>query len=363
MTAARLATVLAAIAAGCANGDGDPARKASSGPGDVSSGAGKENHVFEVKSSADLQQLPIEYMRLWSKGSPGQLDVTIAPGTVLQPTGWTLEPEHPGQGEARIDVVIHGAGAVLPAPDRVFAHSLTLEDVVMTGARSGPSELRVSSAFTMRRTALIDVRLTDPNWQGGLLEIFADGGHHIGTGVTIEDCWFVRNFQTDKPAKLLLLTQRGEDAGYFDKVRVIRSAFLGNAFGADLGVEYAKAVTIDDSLFFRNWTGDGSELTCSHCEAVVVNGSVFALERAEQVAARERTQPVLLKGSRVLARDWKPGARLPPALDPATADQMAARDGFAGEAAALEAIGAATAQPLRLPAPDAFAKLARAFSG
>lgn len=363
MKSGRVVALAAAIAAGgCASGDSDPRRQppVSSSAGER---AGKESHVFEVKSSADLPRLRIEYMRLWSTGSPGQLVVQIAPDAGLTPTGWALEPERPGEGDALIDVVIKGGGGVLPLPDRVFAHSLRLEDVILTGGRSGPSEIRVSTAFAMQRVMLVDARLTDPNWQGGFIEVFADGGKRTGTSVAIEDCWFVRNYQADRAAKMLSLTQRGEDAGYFDKVRVVRSAFLGNAFAADLAIEYARGVTIDGSLFFRNWTNEGTELACSHCEAVVVSGSVFALERADQVAALERTQPVLLKGSRVLARGWKKGAALPAGLDPSAADMMADRAGFAGEAAALEAITAATSQPLRVPGPDAFAKLAGAFAG
>jgi hypothetical protein len=300
-------------------------------------------------------------MRLWSKGAAADLVVQVAPDAGLTPTGWALEPEHPGEGEALIDVLIKGGGGVLPLPDRVFAHSLRMQDVILTGGRSGPSEIRVSTAFAMRRTMLVDARLTDPMWQGGLVEVFADGGRKTGATVTIEDCWFVRNYQSERPARMLSLTQRGADAGYFDKVAVARSAFLGNAFGADLAIEYARAVTIDGSLFFRPWSGDGAEIACSHCEGVVVSGSTFALERADQLAALDRTQPVLLRSSRVYARGWKPGAVLPPALDRSTA--VADRAAFAGEAAATEAIAAATAQPLRLPAADAFAQLARAFGG
>jgi len=353
----------AAAIAGCASSDSDPGRAGppvSSSHG-VAPGAGKESHVFEVKSSADLAQLRIEYMRLWSKGSPADLVVQVAPDASLMPTGWALEPEHPGEGEALIDVFIKGGGAVLPLPERVFARSLRMQDVILTGGRTGPSEIRVSNAFAMRRSMLVDARLTDPNGQGGFVEVFADGGPHTGADVTIEDCWFVRNYQADRPARMLSFTQRGEDAGYFTRVKVARSAFLGNAFGADLAVEYARAVTIEDSLFFRSWTGPGTEIACSHCEGVIATGSTFVLERADQAASVDRTQPVLLKSSRVFARGWKAGAALPPALDPSTAVED--RAAFAGEAAASEAIAAATAQPLHLPAADAFAKLARATGG
>jgi hypothetical protein len=350
---------LAVAIAGCASSDSDPG-PVSSGHG-AGQGAGKESHVFEVKSSADLPQLRIEYMRMWATGSPADLVVTIAPGADLQPTGWALEPEHPGEGKALIDVVIKGGGGVLPLPDRVFARSLRIQDVILTGGRSGPSEMWVSNAFAIRRSMLVDARLTDPRWQGGVVEIFADGGSHSGTDVSIEDCWFVRNYQSERPARMLSFTQRGQDAGYFSKVKVARSAFLGNAFGADLAVEYARAVSIEGSLFFRPWTGDGTEISCSHCEGVVVTGSTFALERADQAAAVEQTQPVLFQGSRVYARGWKAGAAPPAALDRST--EVADRAAFAGEAAAAEAITRATTQPLQLPAPDAFAALARAFGG
>ncbi len=353
---------LAAAITGCASSDGDPGRappvSSRDGAGD---GAGKESHVFEVKSSTDLAQLRIEYMRLWSKGAPADLVVQVAPDAALAPTGWALEPEHPGEGDAQVDVLIKGGGVVLPLPERVFARSFRIQDAILTGGRSGPSEIRVTTAFAMRRTMLVDARLTDPRWQGGFVEVFADGGRHTGTEVSIEDCWFVRNYQSERPARMLSLTQRGEDAGYFSKVKVARSAFLGNAFDVDLAVEYARGVSIEGSLFFRPWTGPGSEIACSHCEGVIVTGSTFAVERADQVASVDRTQPVLLGGSRVYARSWKPGGDIPPALDRST--ELADRAAFAGEAAASEAIAAATTQPLRLPGPDAFAKLARAFGG
>lgn len=361
----RPALVLGVLAAtACAGGDGDPERSAAPPGRPPAPTSGKESHVFEVKSSDDLPRLRIEYMRLWSRGTAGELRVTIAPGAgPLVGTGWSLEPEHPGEGDALIDVIITGAGGVLPLPDRVFAHSLTMEGVVFTGGRSGPSEIWIASGLTLRRSMLVDARLTDPVFQGGLIEVFADGGRRTGASVTIEDCWFVRNFQAERPARMLDLNQRGEDAGYFDKVRVARSAFLGNAFAADLAIQYASSVSVEDSLFFRSWTGPGSELFCSHCEAVVVTGSTFAVEKAEQVAALEKTQPVLLQGSRLFARGAGAGAALPPALDPQTAGQMAERAGFPGEAAATEAITSAVAQPLRVPPAEAFARLRAAAGG
>jgi len=357
----------AALVAGCANRDADPGGRGASSPSraerPLTSPRAKESHVFEVKTTDDLPRLRVEYMRLWSRGTPGELAVKIDPSAALQATGWALEPEHAGDGDALIDVVITGAGGVLPLPDRIFAHSLRLEDVVLTGGRSGPSEIRVATGFTMRRSMLIDGRLTDPHWQGGFIEVFADGGNRTAATVTIEDCWFVRNFQSERPARMIDFTQRGEDAGYFDKVRVVRSAFLGNAFAADLSVQYARTVSVEDSLFFRNWPGPGSEIACSHCEAVVVTGSTFAVEKAEQVAAVDKTQPVLLKSSRVLARGWKAGAALPAALDPATASQMADRAAFTGDAAVAEAITRAAAQPLRVPTAEAWTRLRAAFGG
>lgn len=356
----KAATLAIAALAACANGDAEP-RPSATKP-DPAHRATEESHVFEVKSSDDLGRLSTQYMAMWSSGFTGRLEVKVAPGAELQATGWGLEPEHPGTGEPRIDVVITGNGGVLPMPGRIFAHSLELDDVVLTGPRGGAAELRVTTGFTMRRSMLVDARLTDPNWTGGFIEVYADGGPRVGASVLIEDCWFVRNFQTDKPAKMLWLTQRGEDAGFFDKVQVARSAFLGNAFAADLAVQYARGVSIEGSLFFRNWSGPGSEISCSNCEAVVVSGSTFAVDSADQVAAVERTQPVLLKGSRVLVRGWKRGAAPPAALDSSAADLIADSAGFAGTAAASEAITAAAGQ-LRVPGRDAFAKLARAFGG
>ena len=162
----------------------------------------------------------------------------------------------------------------------------------------------------MKHCALIDGRATAPHYFDGLLAIFADGGRGSATKVDIEDSWFVRNYQADdkSSAQLLRLTQRGDDAGAFDPVRVVRSAFLGNAFGTDLEVQFGRAVTIEDSLFFRNWGGAGAELGCSDCRAVEVKGSRFVLETIDQLATVEHGPAIQLgEGTRVMVRDWKEG--------------------------------------------------------
>ena len=84
----RPALVLAAAlaAAACAGGDGDPERSAAPAGRPPATTSAKESHVFEIKSSADLPRLRIEYMRLWSRGTPGELAVKIDPSAALQAT-------------------------------------------------------------------------------------------------------------------------------------------------------------------------------------------------------------------------------------------------------------------------------------
>jgi len=320
--------------------------------------APKESRVFDVKSSNDLLSLNSEYARLWESGFDGTLEVNVGAGP-FTPIGWDLRPSTPS-GQARIDVVIRGGGAVFPFPGHVQARSLRLENLVLTGTRSGPTEIRVSTDFTMKRSMLVDGRFADPNFAGGYLEVFADGGKKVAAQATIEDCWFVRNFQTKAPMQMVSLLQRGEDAGYFERVRVRHSAFLGNAFAADLAVDFATSVAIEDSLFYRNWP-TGSELRLTSCGAVTVERSTFAVEKIDQVAAVDASPPVLVRGSRILVRDWKAGGKPPPALS-VSAGQIADRAAVgSADGVVAEVITALTTQPFKMPSPEVWQRVEAAF--
>ena len=180
---------------------------------------------------------------------------------------------------------------------------------------------------------VVEGRVNDPNLQGGYLEVFADGGAGVGARVTIEGSWFVRNHQSESPMALLGLLQRGPDAGFFESVSVSRSAFLANAFEADLSIDDARAVSVDGSLFYRSWPA-GTELRCRRCGAAEVKRSVLVLEKADQVARVEGGAAVVLTDATVQTRVASGGA--------AEIDQ---------------AVAALVTAPFRVPAPDLLDRL------
>ena len=348
----------AAAIAGCATRDSDhgsrnpphpPAAEKHRAP------APKETRVFDIKSSDDLLALDSQYSALWESGFEGTVEVNIGPGP-LAPSGWSL---HPGtaKGEPRIDLVLRGSGGVFPLPGRIRARSVRIENVILTGTRSAPAEIRVSTEFAMKRVMLVDGRFADPNFEGGWIEVFADGGKRSAARAAIEDSWFVRNYQLKAPMRLVSFLSRGEDGGAFERVRVAHSAFLGNAFAVDLGVDFATSVGIEDSFFYRNWP-TGSELRCASCGAVTVERSAFAVERLDEVASVEATPPVLVRGSRILLRDGKASAKSP-ALSVAAA-QIEER-GASADAAVAEIITGLTAQPLKMPSSDVWERLEAVF--
>ena len=143
MRAAVLALVC--LAGACATRDRDRgAAERQPAAGASQAQSAKESRVFQIQTTSDLGRLDGEYQRLWVSGWAGTLEVTIGPGPIEQ-TGWSLMPEKP-EGEARIDVVVRGSGGVLPLPGRVRARSLRLENLVVTGARIGPTEIRIASS-------------------------------------------------------------------------------------------------------------------------------------------------------------------------------------------------------------------------
>ena len=349
------------LVTGCPSRDREPSRGTSPSPraGAIDASAAKESRVFDIKTSDDLLALNGKYMELCSSGFDGTVEISVGPGPFTG-IGWGLTPEKAG-GECTIDVVIRGSGSAFPFPGHVRARSLSLDNVVITGPVAGGSEVRVSRGFSMKRSMLVDARLSDPNWAGGYLEVYAEGGRASPVRVDIEDCWFVRNFQTQIAASLLRLDTRGVSAGVFDQVNIRRSAFLGNAFAADVSVYLAQHVSVEGSLFYRTWAGAGAELRCASCGDVAISGSTFVVENLDQVAALEVTPAVTVKDSRVLVRGWKAGTS-PPAALAITPVQIADRQPFeAREAVVTEAITALTTSPLRAAPADLWKRVQDAF--
>lgn len=356
---------------GCGKHDAHPSEASSPGTGRPTTGKGpaqdaahKETRVFKVKDADDLLAVSSAYERMWNEGFDGTLEIDVGPAPIAD-SGFGLAPSSNKDRRPTIDVVIRGAGAAFSLSNQIRARSLRLENLALSYTGGIPLEIWVSTAFTMKHCALIDGRATAPQYHDGLIDVFADGGAGSATRVDIEDSWFVRNYQADdkSSAQLLRFTQRGDDAGDFDPVRVVRSAFLGNAFGTDLEVHFGRAVTIEDSLFFRNW-GAGAELGCSDCRAVEVKGSRFVLEAIDQLATVEHGPAIqLAEGTRVMVRDWKAGAKVPAAVTaPAGVVVDRAAFGSAGDAAVTGLIQKLTQAPLTVPGPEAWSQLEAAFA-
>jgi len=324
------------------------------------SAAGKERLVFEVKSSDDLLKLDDEYMKLWRTGFDGTLEVQVNPGS-YRPVGWALEPGGPG-GDATIDVVIRGNGAVIQLPGRIRARSLRLEDVVIAGGRVHGSEIHVSRDFTMLRSAMIEVSIDHHAAVGGYLEIFAEGGRKVRTNVTIEDCWFVGGWRHHERTVMWLvhlLQGCGSDAGSFDRVLVRRSIFLRNLVAASLRVAFARSVEVEDVRVHRPYP-IGVDLTCHNCRNVSVRNSTFVVDALDRIATVEATPPVVVKDSRILVKDAK-SARVPAALRVKRL-QLADLETFkAGDAVMAEAFATIRTEPLLMPGPDLRARVEAAF--
>jgi len=348
----------AALVAACSSHDREPttARVGS----DSAPAPRKENRVIDVKTQDDLYALRSRYMTMCSSGFDGSLEIRFGPGP-FAPVSWSLEPETP-TGTCKVDLVLRGGGLVLPFPGRIQARSVRLEDAIFTGASGAAATFLVEKDFTMTRTSWVDLRLAADHWPGSIIEIRAEGGKAKPTNVTIEDCWFVRNFQSDDyTSGLLGLVASGPSSGYFDQVAVRRSAFLGNAFMYDLNLSYSRVVTIEDSLFYRTWH-TGNEVRCAHCGDVTIKRSRMIVEKIDQVASVEDGTPIGLSDSKVMVRDWKGGAT--PSSISANAGQIVDRKPFeANEGVVSGAISQLTTQPLRAPAQDLWSKLAAAVGG
>jgi hypothetical protein len=320
----------------------------------------KARRAMEIKSAEDLLKLRTDYQEMWDAGFDGTLEVTIRAGT-YPAVGWALSPNPSSKrkGDApTIDVILRGP-ATIPAPGKVKARSLVIEELVLTGARSAPIELEVGKSFAMRRAALIDGRFGDPMYQGTFFEIRARGtkGSKAPVTVAIDDSWFVRNFQEAKPMAMVGLTSATEFPGYFEEVSIRRSAFLGNAFMSELAVDFARKVKIEDSIFYKTWPG-GTVLRFTSTADVTVKRCAFAVEEIGQVATVEETPPIAFEDSRIYARGWAPGQSPPPAL---RIDPPKIIDRKAFEPQEKPVAEAAKLPSTAVPPPELFKRIHAAF--
>src|SRR4029079_11515833 len=121
--------------------------------------AGKETHVFEVKSSDDLVNLRAEYMNLWESGFDGVFEVRFA-GVPYTAAGWDLQAAPDSKKKSApptIDVVLHGESAAPPPPSRVVARSLRIEGLILKVEHSS-TELLVRDSLSLKGCLVVDGR-------------------------------------------------------------------------------------------------------------------------------------------------------------------------------------------------------------
>ncbi len=341
--------LLAAVAIiGCGSRDNEKAGQAlspASSPATVApveEPTPKESHMFEVKSSADLLALQIEYQRLWEASFDGTLEVTIAAGAYA-PQSWSLAPATDSArktAEPTIDVVLRGGPAAPPLPSLVRARSLQLESLVLAGG-GAPWRLEVSQSLTMKSSLMIDARAR--KWDGGPFLAILGQGDDVArkprpVTARIESSWFVRNWQDENPASMVGFGAVTDAPVYWDSIAIDDCAFIGNAFAVSLDFEFAKAVTIARTLFYKPWAA-GVLIKSTSSGDIVLDDSVVIVEAIDHVAAHGAESPPIKlgKGSRVYVKGWSAGMPLPAALvaEPAQIHDRGALGG--GEAVLAEA--------------------------
>jgi hypothetical protein len=161
--------------------------------------------------------------------------------------------------------------------------------------------------------------------------------------VRIEDSWFVRNFQGPHAAPMIQFGSSATAPTYFDSIEIARTAFLGNAFATELDFQFAKSVTISNSLLYKNWP-DGVFIASTSSGDIVLEDSVVFVEDAAHIARHGNESPAikLAPSSRVFVKGWSAGARPPAAL--------AAEPGQFRDRASVAAQEDVIAEAVKLPA-------------
>lgn len=271
--------------------------------------------MFEVKSSDDLVNLRAEYMNLWESGFDGALEVRFA-GVSYAAAGWDLQAAPDSKKKTApptIDVVLRGDSVAPPPPSRVVARSLRIEGLILKVEHS-TTELLVRDSLTMKGCLVVDGRGLE--YGKDLIAVLGLGDYGAQktrpVSVRIEDSWLVRNFQGPQAASMIRFGSVDTAPTYFDSIEIERSAFLGNAFGAELDIRFARDVKITDSLFYKTWP-DGVLIASTSSGDVVLDRSVVIVEDTAHIARHgDESPPVKLAAStRVYART---GARAPAGL-------------------------------------------------
>lgn len=274
--------------------------------------------MYQVQTMDDLARLRAGYRDLLESGWKGTLEVRFTTGGGAAGM-WDLWPERKSRAALAppgIDLVLLGDGGPLPGTlSRVLARSVRLENLVVTGSRSVALSFEVAGAFTMSGCALLDGRWDDPHGGEGFLVVAGRRGGDA-VRVTLEDSWFVRNWQ-NAPMPMIDVRSAVEQGAFADEVAVRRSAFLANAFHREIRVRRAERVTIEDSVFFKTWP-DGEVLECGERVPVRVTRSAFAVPAIGFLASASGCPNLDLTHSRVFAPAGPGPAWAEGVLDPAS---------------------------------------------
>lgn len=298
--------------------------------------------MFEVKSSDDLVALRAEYMNLWESGYDGVFEVRFAP-VAYTGAGWDLDAAPDSKKKTApptIDVVLRGEASAPPPPSRVVARNLLIEGLILK-VEHASAELVVRDSLTVKGCLLADGR----GLEYGKLLVAIRGLGDYGASKTrpvtarIEDSWFVRNFQGPQASPMIHFGSVDTAPTYFDSIEIARSGFLGNAFATELDFQFAKQVTIADSLFYKTWP-DGVLINSTSSGEIVLERSVIFVEDTAHIARHgDESPPIrLAPSSRVFAKQGRPPASL-----------VAAADQF-GDRAAIAAGEDVVAEAVKMPA-------------
>lgn len=357
---AGLAALAAALVAfGCTR-DARDTSKTSDEDSPPQAAARKEKRVYEVASAKDLLDVQTAYLKAAAAGGGGTFEVRFT--AAIPATSWSLAPE-PGKGVPAIDLVLVGQGAAIPAPGKLVARSVRLENLVLTGPVGLSSEIEVRTAFTMVDAGVIDGRGTVPASQAPYLTIRAHGvrGKKDPATLTLERSWFIRNWQADQSlhgAVLLGLEQHDRDGGHFGEVRIRDCVFANNAFATELRLAYARDVAIERTLFYKTWPS-GLLIDADTVEKVrLVDSILVADDLAHLARLGKDVAPIEATGTRLFIRNYTDKATLPAALKIDRA-AVASRAPIDAKAAPLDAAGRI---PAALPKPELRAELMKVFA-
>lgn len=280
--------------------------------------------MHDVNSPQDLLAVQTEYMRQASKGFDGTFEVRF--GSAIPDLQWSLTPEVGGDLPP-IDLVLRGDGVVVHVPGKLFARSVRIEGLVLTGSVPMSSEIEVRSGVTIIDSAVIDTRGAVRS-EAPFVALRAHGarGKKVPITATIERTWFVRNWQSsDSPrgAALLGFEQHRPDGGFFGEVRIRDCAFVGNAYATEVRLAYALDVAIERTVFYKTWPS-GVLVDNQLSERARIVDSVIVVEDLAHVAAKAAdVSAIEMTGTRIFARSYKADAAIPPAM---TIDRAALAD-------------------------------------